>query len=84
MNKQKVTTHSTSENSRKDTTTQDRYYVQSITEQIFVIREREAVEGEAGSKDRIVKSFDTRHDAYAHLDRLNAQQRKLDTEKREG
>jgi len=62
--------------------TEERFYVQSITEQIFVIRERES-DGKGMGQDHIVKSFDTRHDAYAHVDILNGQQRKLDTEKQE-
>jgi hypothetical protein len=81
MNKQKPI--SMSGNSRKGTTTQDRYYVQSITEQIFVIREHTST-SEGTGQDHIIKSFDTRHDAYAHADVLNEQQRKLDTEKQEG
>ena len=81
MNKQKIVPMAG--NSRKGTTTQDRYYVQSITEQIFVIREH-ASNSEGTGQDHIVKSFDTRHDAYAHADVLNEQQRKLDTEKQEG
>ncbi len=82
MNKQKIVTHPMSGNSRRDTTTEDRFYVQGITEQIFVIRERVS-DGERTGQDRIVKSFDTRHDAYTHVDILNGKQRKLDTEKQE-
>lgn len=62
--------------------TEDRYYVQGLTDRVFVIRERVSNDGE--SNGRIVKSFDTRHDAYAHVDVLNEQQRKLDAEKPEG
>ncbi len=82
MNKQKIAMHPVVGNSRRDTMTKDRFYVQSITEQIFVIRERES-DGKGTGQDHIVKSFDTRHDAYAHVDILNGQQRKLDTEKQE-
>ena len=57
---------------------QDRYYVQGLTEQIFLVRERIAADGESGPDDRIVKSFDVRHDAYMYADSVNDKQRKLD------
>ena len=59
---------------------QDRYYVQGLTEQIFLVRERIAADGESGPDDRIVKSFDVRHDAYMYADGMNDAQRKLDEE----
>ena len=56
----------------------DRYYVQRLTEQVFVIRERISSDGEPGPNDRIVRSFDVRHDAYVYADSENEKQRKLD------
>ena len=56
----------------------DRYYVQRLTEQVFVIRERLSTDGETGSNDRIVRSFDIRQDAYMYADSVNDKQRKLD------
>ena len=56
----------------------DRYYVQRLTEQVFVIRERLSTDGETGSNDRIVRSFDIRQDAYMYADSVNERQRKLD------
>ena len=58
--------------------TEDRYYVQRLTEQVFLIRERMSTDGEPGPDDRIVRSFDVRHDAYAYVDSVNDVQRKLD------
>jgi len=58
--------------------TEDRYYVQRLTEQVFIIRERVSEDGEPGSNDRIARSFDMRHDAYAFVDTVNELQRKLD------
>ncbi|GAC1389926.1 MAG: hypothetical protein NVS4B11_10320 [Ktedonobacteraceae bacterium] len=84
MNKQKVSKHPSLGNSGRNTVMEDRYYVQRITEQIFVIRERTSEDGETGPNDRIIKSFDMRHDAYTHVDTLNEKHRKLDTEMREG
>ncbi len=43
---------------------EDRYYVQQLTEQIFLIRQRTSVEEEPGPDDSIVRSFNIRHDAY--------------------
>ncbi|HLH63160.1 MAG TPA: hypothetical protein VKV20_15880 [Ktedonobacteraceae bacterium] len=49
----------------------DSYYVQRLTEQIFLIRERMGAGGEPGPDDRIVRSFSVRHDAYMYADSLN-------------
>ncbi|GAC1518500.1 MAG: hypothetical protein NVS3B14_20840 [Ktedonobacteraceae bacterium] len=59
---------------------QDRYYVQGLTEQIFLVRERMSADGESGPDDRIVRSFDIRHDAHMFADSVNVKQRKLDEE----
>jgi hypothetical protein len=56
----------------------DRYYVQRLTEQVFVIRERLSANGEPGPDDHIVRSFDVRHDAHVFADSVNERQRKLD------
>ncbi len=56
----------------------DRYYVQRLTEQIFLIRERTSADGEPGPDDRIVRSFDVRHDAYMYADSMNNKQKELD------
>lgn len=56
----------------------DRYYVQCLTEQVFLVRERVSPEGEAGPNDRIVRSFDVRHDANMYAESTNEKQRKLD------
>lgn len=46
----------------------DHYYVQALTESIFVVRKCLSTEGEPGPDDRIVRSFNGHHDAsqYAH------------------
>jgi len=58
----------------------DRYYVQRLTEQVFLIRERESSDGESGPDDRIVRSFVLRHDAYMYVDTMNEKQKNLDGE----
>jgi hypothetical protein len=55
-----------------------RYYVQRLTEQVFLIRERMSADDEPGPDDRIVRSFDVRHDAYMYADSMNEKQKQLD------
>jgi hypothetical protein len=55
-----------------------RYYVQRLTEQVFLIRERMSADEEPGPDDRIVRSFDVRHDAYMYADSMNEKQKQLD------
>ena len=57
---------------------EDRYYVQRLTDQVIVVRECTSPEGEPGPDDRIVRSFDVRHDAYAYAESMNEKQRTLD------
>jgi len=57
---------------------EDRYYVQRLTEQVFLIRERKSAEEGTGPDDRIVRSFVFRHDAYMYADTVNKKQKKLD------
>ncbi len=57
---------------------EDRYYVQCLTEQVFLIRERMSADGGPGPDDRIVRSFNIRHDAYMYASSVNDEQRKLD------
>ena len=57
---------------------EDRYYVQRLTEQVFLIRERRSAEEKPGPDDRIVRSFVVRHDAYMYAGTMNEQQKKLD------
>jgi len=57
---------------------QDRYYVQHLTERVFLVRERMSPDGGPGPDDRIVRSFDVRHDAYIFAGNLNEKQKQLD------
>ena len=57
---------------------EDRYYVQHLTERVFLVRERMSPDGESGPDDRIVRSFDVRHDAYMFADSMNEKQKQLD------
>jgi hypothetical protein len=57
---------------------EDRYYIQHLTEQVFLIRERQSADREPGPDDRIVRSFDVRQDAYLFVGNVNDRQKKLD------
>ncbi len=57
---------------------EDRYYVQRISEQVFVIRERLSADGGPEPDDRIIRSFTIGHDASQYADGMNAKQKKLD------
>ncbi len=62
---------------------EERYYVQKITDQIYVIRDRAPGDQESEPAARIIKSFDMAHDAYVYVDMLNVKQRKIGVEKGE-
>jgi hypothetical protein len=51
-----------------------RYYVQSLTESVFMVRRCLSEEGKSGPDDRIVRSFDIYHDASSYADNLNSEQ----------
>ena len=57
---------------------EDRYYVQQLTQQIFLVRQRKSVEEEPGPDDSIVRSFNIRHDAYIYASSMNEKQRQID------
>jgi hypothetical protein len=57
---------------------EDRYYVQRLTGQVFLIRERLSASGGPESNDRHVRSFDNHRDAYLYANSVNERQRKLD------
>jgi hypothetical protein len=56
----------------------DRYYVQRLTAQVFLIRERVSADEKPGSGDRLVRAFDYRHDADLYANDGNEKQRMLD------
>lgn len=56
----------------------DRYYVQQLMQEIFLVRERMSVDGETGPDDPIIRSFSVRHDASMYVDSLNNKPDKLD------
>ncbi len=55
---------------------ENHYYVQFLTEQIFLVRESLSANGEPGPDDPIVRSFDVRHDAYSYASSMNDGQNK--------
>jgi len=71
MNKQEPSESLLQGNVERKNMRKGRYYVQSLTQYVFVVREYLSVEGEPGPDDRIVRSFDIRHDASRYTDSLN-------------
>lgn len=61
-----------------------RYYVQRITDQVILVRERTSPEGEPGPDDRIVRSFSILHDAYTYAESMNEKQNKSDEQYSQG
>jgi hypothetical protein len=53
----------------------NRYYVQRLTEQIFLVRERLSVDGAPSADDRIIRSFQILHDASLYTNSLNETKR---------
>lgn len=50
----------------------NRYYVQPLSEQTFIIRERISAQRGPGPNDRVIQSFSIRHDAYKYAHEMNA------------
>ena len=46
------------------------YYVQVLTESIFLVRK--CLAGKPGPDDSIIRSFNVRHDAYSYANSMNA------------
>lgn len=78
MHKQEPLKVSMREPVAASTMKEDRYYIQRLSEQIFVIRERLSADEGPAADDRIVRSFTIGHDASQYADNINAKQRKLD------
>lgn len=53
----------------------NRYYIQHLTEQIFIVREHLSANGTPEADDRIVRSFTILHDAYQYASSMNEAQK---------
>ena len=53
---------------------EDRYYVQRLTEQVFLVRERLSSSEAPGANDHLIRSFDIQHDAALYADDANEKQ----------
>lgn len=71
MSNQKASQPSLSGNSEGSAVREGRYYVQILTEHIFLVRECQSIDGKPGADDTIVRSFDVRYDAYSYANSLN-------------
>ena len=50
------------------------YYVQQLTEQVFVVRKCASANGVPGPDDSIARSFNTHHDASLYVSSMNEKQ----------
>lgn len=63
-----------SRNKEGSTAREGRYYVQTLTEHIFLVRERQSIYVKPGVDDVIVRSFDVLYDAYSYANSMNGQE----------
>ena len=56
----------------------DRYYVQHLARDVFLIRQRLSQDGDPGPDDRVIRAFSILHDAEMYVRTVNATQRELD------
>lgn len=71
MSNEKESQPSSSGNKEGSTMREGRYYVQALTEHIFLVRERQSIYVKPGVDDVIVRSFDVRYDAYSYANSMN-------------
>jgi hypothetical protein len=71
MNKQEPSQSPLQEHAKGQRRREGRYYVQSLTQHIFLVRECLSAAAEPGPDDRIVRSFDLHHDASSYADSMN-------------
>jgi hypothetical protein len=71
MSNQKVSQSSSADNNEGGKAREGRYYVQVLTDQIFLVRESLAPNGKPGADDVIIRSFDVRYDAYSYANSMN-------------
>ncbi|HEY0753809.1 MAG TPA: hypothetical protein VGD98_07610 [Ktedonobacteraceae bacterium] len=71
MSNQKAHHSSLPDNSEGNAAREGRYYVQTLTEHIFLVRECQSPDGKPGADDIIVRSFDARYDAYNYANSMN-------------
>jgi hypothetical protein len=50
------------------------YYVQQLTEQVFIVRKCASANGVPGPDDAIARSFTTHHDASLYVSSMNEKQ----------
>jgi hypothetical protein len=71
MSTERETQPSSSGTTERSARREGRYYVQALTEHIFLVRERQSIYVKPGVDDIIVRSFDVRYDAYSYANSMN-------------
>lgn len=71
MNKQEPSQSPLQGRVEREKMREEHYYVQTLTERIFLVRRCLPGEGKPGPDDPIIRSFDIRHDASSYADSMN-------------
>lgn len=78
MHKQESSEPSSLRNVEGSKSKTDHYYVQTLTEHIFLVRKCLSEHGVPGPDDPIIRSFDIRYDASNYANSMNGIQSKPD------
>lgn len=71
MSNQEISRSSLPESSEGSIVKKGRYYVQALTDRIFLVRECQSTDGKSGANDILIRSFDVREDAYSYANSMN-------------
>jgi hypothetical protein len=71
MSNQKISWSSLPESNEGSIAKKGHYYVQALTERIFLVRQSLASDGKPGADDIIVRSFEVRADASSYAKSMN-------------
>jgi hypothetical protein len=71
MSNQEISRSSLPGNSEGSRARKGRYYVQTLTDRIFLVRECQSTEGKPGADDILVRSFEIREDACSYANSMN-------------
>jgi hypothetical protein len=75
MSNQEISRSSLPERSEGSIAQKGRYYVQTLTDRIFLVRECQSPDGKPGADDMLVRSFEVREDASSYANSLNEEKR---------
>lgn len=71
MSNQEISRSSLPEDREESIAKKGRYYVQVLTDRIFLVRECQSTDGKPGADDILIRSFEVREDAYFYANSMN-------------